>query len=126
MNVPKIEAVDFGSNFRLGVCSLCLISFWFYVYLSLVFSAYYHWWISLLVSLLSSLYIYIYFFFPPFSLFVSVYVYASFCDFVCIGLLLPFGLGFCLLLLFVCLFVSSFSSEPCGWQGLGALAACWA
>ena len=71
------------------------------------------------------IYIYI-FFFPPFSLFVSVYVYASFCDFVCIGLLLPFGLGFCLLLLFVCLFVSSFSSEPCGWQGLGALAACWA
>ena len=30
-----------------------------------------------------------------FSLFVSVYVYASFWDFVCIALLLPFGLGFC-------------------------------
>ena len=38
---------------------------------------------------------YIYLFFP-FSLFVSVYVYASMCDFVCIALLLPFVLGFCL------------------------------
>ena len=38
--------------------------------------------------------IYIYFF--PFCLFVSVYVYASVCDFVCIALLLPFVLGFCL------------------------------
>ena len=37
--------------------------------------------------------IYIYF---PFSLFVSVYVYASVCDFVCIALLLPFVLGFSL------------------------------
>ena len=39
----------------------------------------------------------IYIFFP-FSLFVSVYVYASVCDFdfVCIALLLPFVLGFCL------------------------------
>ena len=31
--------------------------------------------------------------FYPFSLFVSVYVYASLCDFVCIVLLLPFVLG---------------------------------
>ena len=40
----------------------------------------------------------------PFSLFVSVYVYASLCDFVCIALLLPFVLGFSLsvFLLFVC------------------------
>ena len=34
--------------------------------------------------------------FSLFSLFVSVYVYASVCDFVCIALLLPFDLGFCL------------------------------
>ena len=34
-------------------------------------------------------------FFPAFSLFVSVYVYAPECDFVCIALLLPFVLGFC-------------------------------
>ena len=37
----------------------------------------------------------IYIFFP-FSLFVSVYLYASVCDFVCISLLLPFVLGLCL------------------------------
>ena len=35
-----------------------------------------------------------------------VYVYASVCDFVCIALLLPFVLGFCLsVFLFVCLYV---------------------
>ena len=43
----------------------------------------------------SSLFFYIFFFFP-FSLFVSMYVYASLCDFVCIAWLLPFALGFCL------------------------------
>ena len=43
MNHPKIEAVDFWSNCRHGVCFLHLICFWFYVYLSLVFRAYYHW-----------------------------------------------------------------------------------
>ena len=42
--------------------------------------------------------------FSPFSLFVSVYVYASVCDFHCIALLLPFVLGFCLPI-FACLFV---------------------
>ena len=36
----------------------------------------------------------IYIFFP-FSLFVSVYVYASVCYFICIALLLPFVLEFC-------------------------------
>ena len=41
---------------------------------------------------LKNIYRYIYFF--PFSLFVSVYVYASLCDFVYIALLLPFVLGF--------------------------------
>ena len=35
---------------------------------------------------------------------MSVYVYASMCDFVCIALLLPFVLGFCLSGIF-CLFV---------------------
>ena len=45
----------------------------------------------------------IYIFFP-FSLFVSVYVYASLCDFVCIALLSPFVLGFCPSVFF-CLFV---------------------
>ena len=72
------------------------------------------------------LYIYIYIFFP-FYLFVRVYVYASSCDFVCIGLLLPFILGFCLFVFFVFfLSLSSISSEPCGWQGLGDPAECQA
>ena len=46
--------------------------------------------------------------------------------FVCIGLLLPFLLGFCLFIfLFLFLFLlSPFSSEPCGWQGLGAPTGC--
>ena len=46
----------------------------------------------------------IYFF--PFSLFVSVYVYASLCDFVCIALLLPFVLGFYRSIFCECLFIS--------------------
>ena len=50
-------------------------------------------------------------------------MYASLCDFGCIGLLLSFVLGFCL---FFFLSLSSFSSEPCGWQGLGASAGCQA
>ena len=46
----------------------------------------------------------IYFFFSPFSLFVSVHVYASVCDFICIALLLPFVLGFCLSVLLLVFF----------------------
>ena len=45
----------------------------------------------------------------PFSLFVSVHVYASLCDFVCIALLLPFVLGF-FLSVFVFVFVFVFLS----------------
>ena len=45
------------------------------------------------------------YFFFPFSLFVSVYVYASVCDFVCIALLLPFVLGFCLSVFFLVYFL---------------------
>ena len=41
----------------------------------------------------------VYFFFS-FSLFVSVYAYASVCHFLCIALLLPFVLGFCLSVIF--------------------------
>ena len=43
----------------------------------------------------NDIYIYI-----PFPLFLSVYVYTSLCDFVCIALLLPFVLEFCLLCFF--------------------------
>ena len=42
-----------------------------------------------------------YIFFFPFSLFLSVYAYASVCDLVCIALLLPLVLGFCLSVFFV-------------------------
>ena len=81
--------MDVGSNCRLGVCFLHLIRFWLYVYLSLVLSL-----VDLFIDLVDLFfYIYIYF---PFSLFVSVYVYASLCDFVCIDLFPPFVLGFCL------------------------------
>ena len=99
--VLEIEAVDFGSNCRLGVCFLRLICFWFLCLFYLVFSACYLWWICLLVWLLSffnliffcflfSIYIYCFLF----SLFVSVYVYVLLRDFSCLGLLLPFVLGF--------------------------------
>ena len=47
---------------------------------------------------------YIYFF-SPFSLFMSVYLYGSVSDFVYIALLLPFVLWFVCTFLFVCLFV---------------------
>ena len=50
---------------------------------------------------------YTYFF--PFSLFVSVYVYALFCDFVCRALLSPFVLGFWLSA-FLCVCVCVFNS----------------
>ena len=90
--LPKLMQWTLGATVDMGF--LHLICFWFYVHLSLIFSAYYHWWICLLVWMLSVFFIYMYFF--PFSLFVSVYVYVSLCDIVCIGLLLPLVLGFCL------------------------------
>ena len=62
-----------------------------------------------LVALFLFFLIYIYIVFFPFSLFVSVYVYASLCDFVCIALLLPFVLGFCLSGLFLFWFWGFFS-----------------
>ena len=80
MNVPKMEEADFGSNCRLSDCFLHLVFFWFYVYFSLVFSAYYHWWICLLVGLLTSFFIYT--FFPFFS----------FCECVCVCFLVRFCL----------------------------------
>ena len=60
-----------------------------------------------------------------FFLFMSVCVYVSLCDFVCLVLLLPFGLVFYLSFFFSSS-IFSFSSEPCGWKGLGDLAGCWA
>ena len=112
MNVPKIEAVDFGSKCRLAVCFLRLIWFWFYVYLSLVFSDCFHWWVCLLVLLLSS------FFFP----FVSVYIcfFVWFCTF-------SFAFTICFVLLPVHFFFLLLSFLPCRvagrvlvlWPGVG-------
>ena len=67
----------------------------------------------------------IYIFFP-FSLFVSVYVYVSVCDFICIASLLPFVLGFCLSVFFVFVFFSILFSNcyHCGfvfWFGCSLL-----
>ena len=44
----------------------------------------------------------------PFSLFVNVFVYASVCGFVCIALLLPFVLGFCVTVFFVFNYLKKF------------------
>ena len=54
MNHPKIETVELGANVALGfaVCDWLVSDF--YVYLSIDFSTCYHWWICLLVWLLSS------------------------------------------------------------------------
>ena len=83
MIVPKIEAVDFGRNYRLGVC-FC-VWFVFGVMFILAFTACFHWWVCLLVWLLSSFFSF---------LFLWVCVYVSLCDFVCFVQLLPFVLGF--------------------------------
>ena len=91
-NHPKIEAVDVGSNCRLGVWFLHLICFCFYVYLSLVFRPYYHWWICLLVWLVSS------FFFNYFFIFSFLIIYFYFNNFI-------FSFF---------LFFPPFSSELCG------------
>ena len=57
--------------------------------------------VDLLMDLVARfLFLYTDFFFH-FSLFLSVYVYASIRDLFCIALLLPFVLGFCLSVCFV-------------------------
>ena len=65
---------------------------------------------------LVALFFYIYIYFFPFSLFVSVYVYASLCGFVCISLLLPFVLGSCpFFFVLFCLFFSIVFSACYHW-----------
>ena len=84
-----------------------LIFFWFYVSLSLVFSACYHWWICLLVWLLSS-----------FFLYIQIYIYIffsffSFCEFVCVfffvwSCLYSFAFTICPRVLTVCFYSVEF------------------
>ena len=64
---------------------------------------------DLLIGLVA---LYLFFCCSSSSLFVSVYVHASLCDFVCIGLLLPFVLGFCLFMFWVWFFWCFFFSLP--------------
>ena len=98
--------MDFGSKCRFGVCFLHLICFCFYVYLSLLFSACFHWWVCLLVWSFSS------FFLIFFCDCVCVYFFVWFC-------LFSFAFTSCFEVLSVHFFLfSSFSSVPCGWQGL--------
>ena len=53
--LPKLRWWTLGANVDLGFAAATD----FYVYLSLVFSACYHWWICLLVWFLSSFYIFL-------------------------------------------------------------------
>ena len=83
----------------------------FYVYLSIVFSICYNWWICLLVWLLSSF------------LFLITFLFFYFNNFYCFILIILFLF---ILFYFFSFFFSPFFSEPCGWQGLGAPAWCQA
>ena len=86
MNHPKIEVVDFGTtvDFMFDVSDWSVSDF--YVYLSLVFRACYHWWICLLVWY-SLLFIIIIFYFNNslifiFILFICLFVFSFFFFFI--------------------------------------------
>ena len=84
------------------VWSFCLSVFWGFFF-SIVFGTCYHWWICLLVWMLSS------FFLLCFNFFVNKFFYFNnFIWFYVIS--------------FFFLFFPPFSFEPCDWQGLGARA----
>ena len=104
------EAVDFGGNCRLGVCCLVLTCFWFFMFI--------------LVQLLVLVIIggFVYWFGSP-LLFLLLFYFTILLFFILI-ILLYFLRYFIILLSFF--FFSPFSSEPCGWQGLGDLAWCQA
>ena len=67
-----------------------------------------------LVVLSFFLFLYIDISFFPFSFFLSVYVYASLCDFVCVALLTPFVLGVSLsIILFLFFFIFTIVFSTC-------------
>ena len=82
-----------------------------------VFSTCYNWWICFLVWFLSS------FFLSLFYYFLMLFIFNNF--FILITLLCYFILCY-FIFFFLSFFFSPFSSEPCGWQGLGAPAGCQA
>ena len=141
MNHPKIEAVDFESNdiyiffsfYSFGECVCVCIFVWFCLYsfafnicpralsvhfsffFSIVFSACYHWWICFLVWLF---FLSIFF---CFYYFLIVFIFNNYFLFFILITLYYFIFSF-----FLFSFFSPLSSEPCGWQGLGAQARCQA
>ena len=107
--IPNVRQWTLGATVDLGFAVCDWFGFDFYVYLSVVFSACYHWWICFLVRLLSS-----------FFLFFKLLLYFlilnnNFLFFILITLFYSFFS-----------FFSPFSYELCGWQGLGAPAGCQA
>ena len=98
--IPKFRRWTLRATVDLGFFCLQLICFWFLCF-SFVFSACYHWWICLLVWLLSSFSFYYYYFFLLIILITFLFI---------------------IFVIFFPFFFPPFSSEPCGWQGLGVLA----
>ena len=105
----KLRRWTLGATVDLGfaVCEWLVSDF--YVYLSIVFSTCYYLWIYLLVWLLTSF----------------IFITLFFC-FNNIFLIFYFNNFFIYFILFFLSFYSPISSEPCGWQGLGAPAECQA
>ena len=114
--IPKLRQWTLGATVDLGfaVCNRLVSDL--FGYPSLVFSACYHWWICLLVWLLSSFF---FNYFLKFFYFNNIFLFLYL--FIIITLFYFTFFFFCFLS-----FISPFSSEPCGWKGLGAPARCQA
>ena len=98
-------------SFAFTICRRVLsVHFGFF---NTVFNAYYHCWTCFLIWLLYS-----FFLLSFLHYFLIFFIFNNFLFFILITL-------FLFILLFPFVF-SSFSSEPCGWQGLGAPAGCQA
>ena len=106
--IQKLRQWTLGATIDLGFAICDWLVSDFYVYLSLVFRACYHWWICLLVWLLSSLFFLMAF--KMFSILIIHFLIFYFNNFI-FFFLLSFFLSFLSFFFF-----SPFSSEPCGWQ----------
>ena len=109
---PKLRRWSLGTTVDLGFAGCNWPVSDFYVYLSLIFSACYHWWICLLVSLLSSFFLLL-FLFIYFNNILKFFYFNNF-------------IWFDFIFLFLSFFFSPFSSELCDRHGLGAPASCQA
>ena len=99
-------------SFAFTICPGVLSVHFFFFFFSIVFSACYHWWTCFLVSLLCSFFLFFSFFLLLFTFLLLIIIF-YFNNFILFSFFLPF-------------FFSPFSSEPYGWQGLGAPAGCQA